>query len=101
MRESIERVVKIPNCSKAAFLKILEYLCVDGFTVSVEDVVEQWELADMYQLEGLKYCCMSALEMGLCEGNVSQFLEYIEDLQCECDELKAFVRRICKNVKMY
>ena len=65
MRESIERVVKIPNCSKAAFLKILEYLCVDGFTVSVEDVVEQWELADMYQLEGLKYCCMGTLEMGL------------------------------------
>jgi hypothetical protein len=53
----------------------------------------------MYQLEGLKYCCMSALEMGLCEGNVSQILEDIEDLQCECDELKAFVRRTCKEKK--
>jgi hypothetical protein len=28
MRESIERVVNVPNCSKAAFLRaVLEYLC--------------------------------------------------------------------------
>ena len=50
-----------------------------------------WVLADMYQMEGLKYCCMGALERGLSEGNVSQILEEVGDLSCPCDELK----RIC------
>ena len=64
MRESIERVVPVPNCSKAAFLQVLEYLCLDSFTVSsIDHVVELWYLADMYQLDGLtKYSCMGVLE---------------------------------------
>ena len=65
MRESIERVVQVPNYSKASFLLVLEYLYLDGFTVSLDDVVELWGLADMYQMEGLKHCCMGALERGL------------------------------------
>jgi hypothetical protein len=43
MRESIERVVNVPNCSKAAFLRaVLEYVCLDDFTISSidDDVVE-------------------------------------------------------------
>jgi hypothetical protein len=58
MRESIERVVDVRDCSKAAFLRVLEYLYLDGFTVSLDDVVELWVLADMYQMEGLKHTCM-------------------------------------------
>jgi RCC1 and BTB domain-containing protein len=88
MRESIERVVDVPNCSKAAFLHVLEYLYLDDFTVSIDDVVELWDLADMYQLEGLKYSCRGALERGLCEENVSQILQEVENLSCPCDELK-------------
>jgi hypothetical protein len=91
MRESIERVVEVPNCSKASFLLVLEYLHLDGFTVSIDDVVELWVLADMYQMEGLKYCCMGALERGLCEANVSQVSEDVEEMSCPCEELK----RIC------
>jgi hypothetical protein len=91
MRESIERVVEVPNCSKAAFLCVLEYLYLDGFTVSIDDVVELWVLADMYQMEGLKYSCMGALERGLSEDNASEILEEVEDLSCPFDELK----RIC------
>jgi alpha-tubulin suppressor-like RCC1 family protein len=72
MRESIERIVTIPNCSKAAFLHVLEYLCLDDFTMNMDDVLELWVLSDMYQLEGLKYICMGALERGLCEDNASQ-----------------------------
>jgi hypothetical protein len=72
MRESIERVVNVPSCSKAAFLKVLEYLYLDDFTVRMDDVVELWDLADMYQLEGLMLVCMGALERGLCEDIVSQ-----------------------------
>ena len=88
MRENIERVIKVPNCSKAEFLHILEYLYLDGFTVSIDNVVELWGLADMYQMEGLKYSCMSASEIGLCEENASQILQGVEDLSCPCDELK-------------
>jgi RCC1 and BTB domain-containing protein len=92
MRESIERVVQVPSCSKAAFLHVLEYLYLDDFTVSIDDVVELWVLADMYQLDGLKYSCMGALERGLCEENVSDILEETEDLICPCDELKRMCR---------
>ena len=88
MRESIERAVEVPNCSKAAFVCVLEYLCLDGFTVSLDDVLELWVLADMHQLEGLKYMCMGALEMGLSEENVSEIWQEVEDLMCPCDELK-------------
>ena len=82
MRESIERVVQVPYFSKAAFFHLLEYIHLDDFTVSMDDVVELWEVADYYQLEGLKYSCMGALERGLSEENVSQFLEEVEDLSC-------------------
>jgi hypothetical protein len=89
MRESIERVVNVPNCSMAAFLHVLKYLCLDDFSVSIDDVVELWGLADMYQMEGLKYCCMGALKRGLCVENASHILQEAEDLSCPCDELKS------------
>jgi hypothetical protein len=92
MRESIERVVKVTNCSKASFLKVLEYLCLDNYTVSIDDAVELWELADFYQLEGLKYSCMGSLERGLHENNVSRILGEAEDLSCPCDGLKMICR---------
>ena len=68
IRESIERVVKLPECSKAASLQVLMiYLYIDGFIVSIDDVVNVWVLADMYQLEGLKLCCKASLQRDLCE----------------------------------
>jgi hypothetical protein len=65
---------------------------LDDFTVSIDDVVELWVLADMYQMEGLKYCCMGALERGLSEANVSEILEEVEEMSCPCEELK----RMCQ-----
>ena len=61
MRESIEGVVTVPKCSKAGFLKALRSLYMDGYSMSVDDVVELWVFADMYQLEGLKWCCMGSM----------------------------------------
>jgi hypothetical protein len=61
---------------------------LDGFTVSIDDVVELWGIADMYQMEGLKHSCMGALEMGLSEDNVSEILQEVAELSCPCDELK-------------
>jgi hypothetical protein len=48
----------VPNCSKAAFLRVLEYLYLDDFTVYIAHLVGLWHLVDFYQLEGLKHCCM-------------------------------------------
>jgi hypothetical protein len=95
MRESIERVVNVPHCSKAAFLLVLKYLCLDDFTInSIDHVLEVWALADMYQLEGLKCSCMGALERaGLCKENVSEILQEAENLGCPCVGLK----RMCHN----
>jgi hypothetical protein len=56
--------------------------------VSLDDVVELWGIADMYQMEGLKYCCMGALERGLSKDNASLVVEEVGDLSCPCDELK-------------
>jgi hypothetical protein len=62
---------------------------LDDFTVSsIHDVVELWGLADMYQMEGLKYSCMGVLERDLCEDDVSQIVEEINSLSCPCDGLK-------------
>jgi hypothetical protein len=88
MRESIERVVNVPTwCSKALFLQLLEYLCLDNFTVRIDHALELWELADMYLLDGLKFCIMGALERGLCQENVSQILQEDKGFNCERDKL--------------
>ena len=67
--ESIEREVAIPDCSSAAFLQVLRSLYMDGFSVSIDDVVDVWVLArDIYQLEGLKkFSCLGSMERYLCE----------------------------------
>jgi hypothetical protein len=97
MRENIDRVVTVPDCSKVDFLQVLEYLCLDDFTVNVDHAVELWHLADMYLLEGLKLCILGALERGLCKGNVCKILQEAEGLNYECDELK----RICVDYFKY
>ena len=83
---TIERVVVqvllrvVPNCSKAAFLHVAIGISLFFgwcFTVlgGMDDVVEPWALADMYQLERLlKYFYMGALERGLCVKGI--YLRY-------------------------
>ena len=45
VRESIERIVRRPDCSKAAFLKsLLGSLHMDGFSTSTDDKMELWIL---------------------------------------------------------
>lgn len=52
---------------------------MDDFTDSMAHVVELWNLAEFYQLEGLKLHCMGALE---------RVLQEAEKLTFPCDELK-------------
>ena len=68
MKESIEGVVELPeSVSRAAFLTMLEYMCLDDFVWEDMDYTvrrEMNELADMYFLEGLKLCCNSCKYIG-------------------------------------
>ena len=62
MRESIERIVVVPDVSVAVFLKVLEYLCLDAFVLDdLDDTIKEelCVLVDMYLLEGLclLLCC--------------------------------------------
>lgn len=88
MRESMNREVEVRNFSKAAFLGVMEYLCLDGFTVSIDYVVELYQLADMYLLEGLKFYCKVIFEKGLRKRNASQLLLAMGNLSCPYDGLK-------------
>ena len=92
MRESIEKVVEIPNCSRELFLSVLKYLCLDDFTMRIDQVLELWELADMYQLEGLLLSCLGTLERELCKDKVSKVLHDAELLICPCERLKEMCR---------
>ena len=59
--------------------------------------MEVWELADMYQIGGLKYYCMGALERGLkSKENARGMLIALEGLSCPCDELKRICNRYNK-----
>lgn len=82
MRESIERMVKVPNSSRRLFFIMLEYLHTDVYSLDgleVEDLMDLYEMADMYQLEGLMSLCMVTLEK-------------IDEHQIDCDGLR---RSIC------
>lgn len=71
---------------------------MDGFTVSISDVVDVWELSEICQLEGLKLCFMGSLENS--EGNeVSRILDEAEELSSPCDELKLCCKEILKRPK--
>ena len=65
MRESISRVVEVCDVSAGVFLKLLEYLCLDGFVLDgLDDSVrgQLGDVADMYLVEGLRLLC----ECGVC-----------------------------------
>ena len=97
-RESIESVVTVPDCSKAVFLQVLmKCVYMDIFTVSIDDVVEVWVLAHMYQIEGLR-CCLGSLERNLWEENdASRILKQAEDLSCPCEKLKRISLEVSKS----
>ena len=100
MKESIERIVGIPECSRATFIRVLEYQYFDGYAVSMDEVLELWVFADMYQVEGLKLSCMGLLERSVCEENVSRILEEAEYLSCPCDELKRLCHECLDHLKI-
>lgn len=58
MRESIEGIVRVPDSSRSSFWKLLEYVCLDDFSLSDvrddDEMLTELEcLSDKYLLEGL------------------------------------------------
>ena len=95
MRESIERMVKVPNSSRRLFFIMLEYLHTDVYSLDgileVEDLMDLYEMAHMYQLEGLMSLCMLILEKHLNGVNVHEpavvsILHKVDEHQIDCDE---------------
>ena len=66
MRESIEKKVVLPDeVSREVFLKLLEYLYLDDFTLAgldVPQITALLDLADMYLLETLQLLCKVYVE---------------------------------------
>ena len=57
MRERIEEIVTVPNVTAATFLRLLEYICLDG-EIGLDNLddssrEELYTAADMYMLDGL------------------------------------------------
>ena len=73
-------------------MRVLKYLCLNDFSIiSIDHVIELWQLTDVYQLERLKYACIGSSERGLCEENLPHMLQDAENLICLCEVLKGDV----------
>ena len=94
MRESVERVVKVQDCSKSIFKFLLEYIYLGTFPSidHIVDAVELYRIADIYQVEGLMFLCKGFLEkllMGVGAGTeeMTGLWEKLEGM-IGCDALK-------------
>lgn len=83
MRESVERVITIPNFSKGAFLLLLEYLYTDCVKIDVEHSVELYMAADLYHLERLRDMCCFVVRRDLSVDNVCPLLQAAAESHCQ------------------
>jgi len=91
MRESVEREIHLPNTNRSIFILLLEYIYTDCVKVEVEQTIDLYALADLYQLKKLRDTCLSVLKWGLTTDNVAMLLQHSTDMRC--DDLK----EICMN----
>ena len=83
MRESVEKVIPIPNIRRPVFLLLLEYLYTDTVAVDVDVCVELYICADLYDLERLRELCLNAVRRHLNADNAGQLLQTASDLHCQ------------------
>ncbi|KAL7556435.1 hypothetical protein ACA910_020346 [Epithemia clementina (nom. ined.)] len=94
MRESVERVIPIPNVRRAVFLLLLEYLYTDTVVNIDADVcVELYICADLYDLERLRDLCWAAVRRHLTADNAGMLLQTAADLHCHV--LKDWIMTFC------
>ena len=99
MRESVERVIAIPNVRKKVFLLLLEYLYTDtlvttttapssngggggGFGIEMDCCVELYICADLYHLDRLRDLCFATIRRYLTADNAGPLLQTASDLHC-------------------
>lgn len=89
MRESVERRVPIPAISHAVFLLLLEYIYTDTVKIEVENAVELYIAADLYQLERLRDMCCTVVRRNLNASNAGPLLQSAAENHCQ------ILREVC------
>lgn len=82
MRESVERVITVPNVSEPVFLLLLEYIYTDTVRIDVEHAIELYTTADLYRLERLRDMCATVVRRNLCADNAGPLLLAASDAHC-------------------
>lgn len=83
MRESVEGVIPIPNIRRAVFLLLLEYIYCDSVKVPVEDAIELYICADLYDLEKLRDVCCNVVRRHLSPENAGLLLQAATEHHCQ------------------
>ena len=83
MRESTERVIPIPNMSRAVFLLLMEYLYTDAVKIDLEHAVGLYIAADLYNLDRLRDMCCFVVRRNLNPENSGPLLEAATENHCQ------------------
>jgi len=83
MRESVERVITIPNMSKHVFLLLMEYIYTDAVKIEVEDAIELYIAADLYHLERLRDMCCTVVRRNMTAENSGPLLQSASEAHCQ------------------
>jgi RCC1 and BTB domain-containing protein len=82
MRESVERMVPIPDISRSVFMLLLEYIYTDSVKIDVENAVELYIAADIYNLERLRDMCCNVVRRNLNAENAGPLLQSADENHC-------------------
>ena len=83
MRESVEGVIPIPNVRRSVFLLMLEYIYCDTVKVPLEDAIELYICADLYDLERLRDMCCNVVRRNLSPENAGPLLQAASEHHCQ------------------
>lgn len=83
MRESVEGVIPIPNIRRSVFLLLLEYIYCDSVKVPVEETIELYICADLYDMERLRDICCNVLRRHLNADNAGPLLQSATENHCQ------------------
>lgn len=83
MRESVEGVIPIPNVRRSVFLLLLEYIYCDSVKVPVEEAIELYIAADLYDMERLRDICCNVVRRHLSAENAGPLLQSASENHCQ------------------
>lgn len=91
MRESVERMVPIPDISRPVFILLLEYIYTDSVKIDVENAIELYIASDIYRLERLRDMCCTVVRRNLNAENAGPLLQSAAENHC------SILREVCMN----